>query len=359
MRAQQERAAVIGAGPIGCVTAAHLSKAGYSVALCDADGRAIEQIQRAGGIQLSGVRQGKFSVDLATTDAAQAVRDAKLIVSAVPASAHEAVARAVAADLPSHCTIVFQPGQTLSAVAFMYAAKAAGYRGQPTLVETLNTLFTARLHKTGQVDLYAVKRHVPYAVLPADRREETAVLLEALFDNLVPASCMLEIDLHNFNAILHPPITLLNAGPIDAGRAFLYYMDGATPAVMKLVESLEGERLAILAALGLPAMPLIEWFDRVYGVKRDKLLEAVLSVGPYAKIQAPPSLDTRLLLEDIPCGLVGYCSIAERAGVHTPIMRSVVDVCSAMYQIDFWKSGRTLSRLGISEAQMNELSACK
>ena len=349
---------MIGAGPIGCTTAAHLSKAGYSVALSDADGQAIEAIQRAGQIQLSGVRQGEFGVDLATTDAAEAVRDATLVVSAVPASAHEAVARAVAADLPSDCTIVFQPGQTLSAVAFMHAAKAAGYRGQPTLVETLNTLFTARLHAPGQVELYAVKRQVPYAVLPAERREETATLLEGLFDNLVPASCMLEVDLHNFNAILHPPITLLNAGPIDAGRAFLYYMDGATQAVMKLVEALDGERLALLAALGLPGMPLIEWFDRVYGVRRDALSEAVLAVGPYAKIEAPASLDTRLLLEDIPCGLVGYCSIAERAGVATPIMRSVVDVCSAMYQIDFWQTGRTLSRLDINEAQMQALAAC-
>ncbi len=347
MRPEIERAAVIGAGPIGCATAGHLGRRGLSVVLCDLDAEAIEPIRSSGGVRLSGVIEGEGPVALATTDPVEAVRGAQLVVCAVPASAHESVARAVAAGLEDGVVLMIQPGQTLSAVAFMHAARQAGLRADVTPVETLNTLFTARLKRPGEVEVYAVKRFVPYSAYPSGRTARAGEVLEPLFDRLVRASCILEVDLHNFNAVLHPPITLLNTGLIDGGRPFLYYMEGATGHVMKLVEALDRERMAVVEGLGLPGLSILEWFERVYGVRRESVYEAVRDTGPYRTIAAPASMNTRLLLEDVPTGLVPYNSIGRAAGVDTPVVRAVVDACCALYGVDFWATGRTLERFGL------------
>jgi opine dehydrogenase len=42
-------------------------------------------------------------------------------------------------------------------------------------------------------------------------------------------------------------------------------------------------------------------------------------------------------------------------GVATPIIKSVVDLSSALVGIDFWKEGRTVEKLGIKGMTVREL----
>lgn len=340
------RAAVIGAGPIGCATAAVLASSGLPVSICDADPAAVEPIAAAGSIELSHSLQLEAPIAKATTDIGEAVRGADLVFTAVPASAHEAVARAAAPHLEDGLLLVIQPGQTLSALAFVAAARAAGFSGDITPVQTLNTLFTARLSRPGAVEVYAVKKDVGFAALPASRTAAAGRVLTPMFPSLRACESILEVDLHNFNAVLHPPITLGNIGPSDRGAPYLYYFEGATPAVVKLVAALDRERCAILEALGVPGFTLLEWFRRVYDVDKPTLHEAISSCGPYATIKGPTSIQTRLLLEDIPTGLVPYCSFARLLGVKAPVAEAVVTICCKLYGIDFWSTGRSIERLG-------------
>jgi opine dehydrogenase len=353
--ANSKKAAVIGAGPIGCATAGWLSRAGLEVGIYDVAPTAVEPIHKSKKVRLQGAAEFEAPISLATTEISEVLQDAGLVIMAVPASVHENVAKLAAKHIEDGAILVIQPGQTLSAMAFLREARQNGFSRELTPVQTLNTLFTARLVGPGLVDVFALKKFVRFAALPAQRTDQVAKVLQPIFEHLTPADSILEIDLHNFNAVLHPPITLLNVGLVDSASQFLYYMDGATPHVAKLVAAVDRERLAILAGLGLPGLPILEWFERAYNVKEKDLYQAVAATGPYATIAGPTSMNTRLLLEDIPTGLVPYCSLAELAGVAVSLMRSIVDTCCSIYQIDFWSSGRSLARLGLGKLTQDEL----
>ncbi len=341
------RAAVIGAGAVGCATAGYLVRQGLTVTVQDVQKSLIAPLREAGGVKLSGVMEGLAPLALATTDAAEAVAGAELIVTAVPASAHEAVARAVAPHLGEGALVVLQPGATLSAVAFLHEARQAGLTADVTPVETLNAIFTARLSEPGSVDVFAIKRTVSYAALPSARTKAAGRVLEPLFPCLTPVGSVLDTSLHNMNAIMHPPVTLLNAGPIDRGESFLFYYEGGTPAVMNLVEGADAERLALCEALGVKSHSVTEWYQRVYGLEQPTLYERIQACAPYATITGPTSLDTRLLLEDIPSGLVPYCSLAEAVGLELPTLRALTTMAGVLYGRDFQQSGRTLARIGL------------
>ncbi len=64
-------------------------------------------------------------------------------------------------------------------------------------------------------------------------------------------------------------------------------------------------------------------------------------------LRAPGSLETRWLAEDIPYGIATWCLLGEAAGVPTPVMRSLVDLGSALTGQDFWKLARSPADLGL------------
>ena len=351
------RVAVIGAGPVGLATAAHLAGAGFEVAVHDIDSEVVAPLQRRGHIELEGISMlaGASPVALATTDLATALAGARLVVLAIPASAHEAFARAAAPYLTQDMLLLIQPGQTLSAVAIVRAARAAGCQADFLPIETLSTLFTGRLASPGRVTVLGIKQNVRYAAWPASRSSEASSFLEGIFPALQPCSSVLEVGLHNANAVMHPPIALLNIGLIDSGGGFRFYVEGGSPAVMRLVDGVERERLSILEVLKIPCRTMLDWYEEAYGVRFDDLHQVVQRLPAYRSIEGPATVQTRLLLEDVPTGLVPWCSIAEVAGVEAPIMRSLVDVCSALYRRDFWREGRTLDRLGLTCRNVEEL----
>ena len=63
----------------------------------------------------------------------------------------------------------------------------------------------------------------------------------------------------------------------------------------------------------------------------------------HASIMAPAVLDSRLVVEDVPMGLVPIAELGRAAGVPTPIMDAVITLCGALVKRDFRKEGRTLS----------------
>lgn len=351
------RAAVIGAGAVGCATAGYLVQQGLEVAVQDVQESLIAPLREAGGVQLSGVIEGLAPLALATTDAAEAVAGAELVVTAVPASAHAAVARASAAHLAPGAVVMLQPGATLSAVEFLHVAGQSGLATDFTPVETLNAIFTARLRAPGDVEVFAIKHTVPYAALPAARTPAAGGVIEPLFDCLTPArsGSVLEISLHNMNAIMHPPVTLCNLGPIDRAEPFRFYFDGGTPAVMDLVEGADAERLALCQAFGVESHSVRDWYERVYGLDQPTLYERIQACTPYATIAAPTSLDTRLLLEDIPTGLVPYCSLGEAVGLALPTLHSLATLAGVLYDRDFFTTGRTLANLGLANLDRTAL----
>ena len=106
----------------------------------------------------------------------------------------------------------------------------------------------------GRVHVSSMKQENRVAALPA--RDTTAVLsaLAPDFPQFVAAPTVLATSLNHMNAMLYVPTMLMNAGRIEStDGAFEFYRDGVTPAVARVMEDLDGERMAVSRALGAAA----------------------------------------------------------------------------------------------------------
>jgi len=100
----------------------------------------------------------------------------------------------------------------------------------------------------------------------------------------------------NANAMLHVANCVANAGRIESGDSYKFYAEGVTPAIARLYEAINAERVAVAAALGASVPTLADWFDRVYDVRGATLVETCQRLtyngdGPYQATGTPKSLD--------------------------------------------------------------------
>lgn len=124
------------------------------------------------------------------------------------------------------------------------------------------------------------------------------------------------------------------------------------PAVARLYEAINAERVAVAAALGASVPNLADWFERVYGVRGATLVETCQrltynSDGPYQATGTPKSLDHKFITEDVPTGLIPMSKIGVAAGVKTPAIDALIEIVRNMIGKDFAAEGRTLERLGL------------
>ena len=64
---------------------------------------------------------------------------------------------------------------------------------------------------------------------------------------------MLETGFQDLNAVEHPAQTVCNAGWLEHTEGdYYFYCEGTTPAVARVIEAVDRERLALAAAAGVP-----------------------------------------------------------------------------------------------------------
>ena len=82
------------------------------------------------------------------------------------------------------------------------------------------------------------------------------------------AASVLELDLQNVNAVMHPAQMVCNASWIEAtGGDFLVYREGSGPGTSRIIEKVDSERVALADALGVPTLSLVDALGRA-GIDR-------------------------------------------------------------------------------------------
>ena len=121
------------------------------------------------------------------------------------------------------------------------------------------------------------------------------------------ADSVFQTTLQNGNPVIHPAVTLLNAALLErTGGGFLFYEEGVTESVGRLIEAVDNERLAIAGALGVTVLS-----EPAIGAKQGYMLEENYSTGystapgflghRRATPTGPPLSDRgRRLLADLP-----------------------------------------------------------
>ena len=152
-----------------------------------------------------------------TSDMAQALAEADLVMVVVPSSAHAEVARKQAAPhLRDGQIVVLHPGRTLGAIEFHKVLCDQGCRADVTVAEAETFIYASRSDGPAQARIFRIKESVPLAALPAKRTTQVLEALAPAYPQFIDGINVLHTGLNNMGAIFHPALTLLNAGRIES-----------------------------------------------------------------------------------------------------------------------------------------------
>ncbi|TFG07161.1 MAG: NADP transhydrogenase subunit alpha [Promethearchaeota archaeon] len=340
---------VIGAGSGGRAFAAYLSSKGHSVSLYNRSYHRISAIQQKGGIEATGELKGFFPIQTVTQDLELAVRDAEIILVVTPAFAHKSIAKNIAPHLKEGQVIILNPGRTFGSVEFLREIDKVRGKFPVFIGETQTLLFTSRELPGNGVRILKIKNKVSFSTFPEKYIDLINDLLKNTFPQLISNENYLELTLNNIGMLLHPTISLFNAGPMDFGKTFKFYKEGATTRVCHVLEEVESEITEIFSVLGLKYMPFEKWAYKCYGIKANCIHDAIQQLEVYNNIKAPKELITRYFTEDVPTGLVPIASLASFLGIETPIIDSIIQLASVLCGINFLDRGRSIERLKIKD----------
>jgi opine dehydrogenase len=351
--------AVLGAGNGGRAFAGDLARQGASVALWNRTAAHVEEIAARGGVELEGVEEGFGALRLVSDDIAAVLADAELVMVCVPAFAHREVAARCAPHLRDGQIVVLHPGRTFGALEFRRELTERGCGAEVVVAEAATFIFAARSSGPAQSRILRIKHAVRVAALPASRTAEVVRALGKWYTQFTAAENTLETSFGNVGAVIHPAIALLNAARIenDHGR-FDFYIDGVSPAVARVLEAVDRERRAVAQLLGVEVRSVREWLTSAYRATGKDLYDAIQGNEGYRGITAPPTLDNRYLLEDVPMSLVPIASAGRVFGLQAKAIESVIALAGLIHETNFWSWGRTLERLGshdLSPAEIRRL----
>jgi opine dehydrogenase len=356
----KQRYTVIGAGNGGKAMAAHLALMGFPVTLYNRTPAHVAAIAARGGLDLhsnSGGPNGFARLACVTSNLGEALAQADLIMVVTPSTAHAGLARNMAPYLVDGQMVVLHPGRTLGAIEFSTMLQRSDCAASVLVAETETLIYASRSEGPAQVRIFSIKEAVPLAALPATA---TGAVLEALapaYPQFVDGVDVLHTGLNNMGAIFHPALTILNAGRIEATHGeFQFYVDGVTPSVARVLEVLDRERVTVAAALGIRARTALEWLQMAYNAHGDDLYTAIHNQPGYKGIMAPPSINHRYIDEDVPMSLVPIVSLGQRYGVSTSGIDSIIRLGCVMHRTNYWRSGRTIERLGLRELGVSEFT---
>jgi len=348
---------VLGGGNGGQSLSAHLALLGFPVRLYDIFEDTITSIRARGGIEVSGAVNGFGKIELATTDIAEAIDGADIIMIVAPAVAHREIAVKCAPHLSDGQIIFIHPGSTGGALEFNKVLLNLKCGKAVTVAESNSLLYACRSPKPGVTTIFAVKKELMVAALPATETKRVVKLLNTAFPQMYAGTNVMETSLSNPNAMMHPAPTLLNTSLIESENEWLYYWNGITPSIGAFVEAMDEERLAVAREFDLKMPSILEWYKLAYDADAETLSEAVKKNMAYAEVKGQNTLYTRYLLEDIPMGLVPMVFLGKMLGIDVPRMETVVKLGELLIGRDLTSSGRTLENLGLSGMTVNQIQA--
>jgi opine dehydrogenase len=356
--------AVLGAGNGGFMAAADMALSGYQVALFSRNPEKIGGVKKRGGIEVLDIDSkptGQFGkVAVVTDDMAEAVRGVQVILNPVPYFVCEEYARLAAPHLEEGQVVLYL-GKGGASLTWAKVLRELGKREKIYLADCNTLPYGASRKGEAQVRLESRVFNLIVATFPGKDIDHVAGIVGQVFPSakgysIRRAQNAVDTILVDYNAITHTPPMICNAGRIESGDPdfHLFGKRENTPGVVRLIERIDRERMAIGKALGLKQYPLEEEILMVKWNPHGE--EHVLSLydaihTPFLEVcEGPFKLDTRHLTEDIPYGLVTYSSLGRMLGVPTPVSDATITIAEGLLDRDFWSIGRTVESMGIDPA---------
>ena len=341
--------AVIGGGH-GCYAAAvDLTEKGHNVRLWRRDVAAFGAVLETGIINVIDAKSTRpVKIHKLTGDLAEAMRGAELVVMPLPCTTHLSLAPQMA-SLWEDGQVAYLPPGTFGGLIYAKAAHDAGNKANVAFGETGTLPYLARKQGADEVRISVYATRLPTGIFPARESERALEVISKAYPSVEPLKDLLDGALMNAGPIIHPPLIMMNAGPLEHFDAWDIHNEGTQPSIRRTTDALDNERIAIREALGYsaPHFPLADHYDDsrdewMYGnSSHEKLTDS----GDWREHIV--LTEHRYMLEDTATGLSFLTSVAKLAGVEAPLATGFLAIGSAITGEDLYATGRTLESLGL------------
>ena len=334
------RVAVLGGGNGAHAAIADLTERGHEVRHWRRDAAALR-----GRINLKdamGMREVRIAKPCA--DIGEAVRGAQLVFMPDPAFTQADNAKRLAPLLEEGQVVFLAPG-TFGAYVMGRALGA-----HCAVAETGTLPWLTRMHGPETTAITARATRLPTGIFPARLNDEAFALLQRVFPAVEPVEDALSAALMNAGPVIHPPLVFMNAGPLEHFERWDIHKEGTQPAIRRVTDALDAERIAAREALGYaaPHFPLADHYradgeEWMYGRRvHQKLTDS----GDWK--ERIVLAEHRYVREDVEFGLAFLVSVCEWAGVACPVARGLLALGTAVLQRDLRAGPRTLEALGLA-----------
>lgn len=346
--------AILGGGHGAYAAAADLSEAGHAVHLWRRDAAAASALRADPRIVLSDAAgRREVRIESAAADVGVALHGAELVLIPTPATAQDDIADAIAPHLVDG-QVVFLPPGSFGSFAMSQRVRAAGNLADVAWAETGTLPYLARKHGGREVHITARAVRLPTGVYPARDAERALAVIRRAYPSVHGCGDALCGALMNAGPIIHPPLVVMNAAPLQHFEAWDIHSEGTQPAVRAVTDRLDHERIAVREALGYPAphYPLADHYvsDRwMYGDVHRQLQKS----GDWRE-----HIDLhqhRYITEDTVIGLALLASVARFAQVDAPVAHGLLAIVGAFLGRDLRQGKRTLEALGLADLSIEQL----
>jgi opine dehydrogenase len=339
------RVAVLGGGNGAHAAAADLSEQGHEVRHWRRNAGALrERINLKDAMGLREVRVARCCADLG-----EAVRGAQLVFMPDPAFTQTDNARRLAPHLADGQVVFLAPG-TFGSYAMTRAMRDAGNRRRFAIAETGTLPWLTRMHGPDTTAITARATRLPTGVFPAQLHDDAFAILKRVFPAVEPVEDALSAALMNAGPVIHPPLIFMNAGPLEHFERWDIHKEGTQPAIRRVTDALDAERIAARVALGYaaPHFPLADHYridgeEWMYGRRvHQKLTDS----GDWK--ERIVLTEHRYMREDVEFGLAFLVSVCTGAGAACPVAQGLLALGSAVLGRDLRAGARTLEALGLA-----------
>ena len=341
--------AVLGGGNGAYAAAADFAEQGHEVRMWRRNAGALSKrltLKDAAG-------ERAVTLAAASSDIGEALRGAELVFMPDPAFTQVDNAKRIAPHLTDGQVVFLAPG-TFGSYVMAKIVRDAGNRADVAFAETGTLPWLTRKHAPTTAAITARATRLPTGVFPKIKGDAAFATLRKAFKSIEPVEDALSGALMNAGPIIHPPLILMNAGPLEHFEKWDIHKEGTQPSIRRVTDALDAERIAAREALGYkaPHFPLADHYradgdEWMYGRKVHKKLTDSNDWRERIVLT-----EHRYMREDVEYGLAFLVSVCERVGTPCPVARGLLALGSAVLGRDLRKEGRTLENLGLMQADL-------
>lgn len=338
------RYAVIGGGSGGKAVSAYLREMGHEVAIYCRDGGHAAALSRD-GITATGAVEGRFPVT-ATDRLAQAVRGAGAVLVQTLATGHAPVAQALRGLLePGQIILIFNG--SWGAAEFSAILGDEAREKNVRVCETSAQLFLCSSPEECSVHIKTIKKSVAMACAAPAQTPGALAELATVFPQLTAGSNVLDTSLNSSNPVVHGPIALFNITRLENGEDYTLFGTALPRKTVEYIEKIDAERRAVIQAMGVEAVPVLDILNSFWPEKRDSVFSALKDNPSYQVSRGPKTLAHRYLNEDMPYGLAPIARLGRRYGVDTPYLDSLLRVLGLYLGRDYFQEGPAVEAMDL------------